>query len=38
MNSTPGVEYVTVDPSYVRENKTEDPKATMNLWFSGGIS
>lgn len=37
MNSTPGVEYVTVDPSYVRENKTEDPKATMNLWFSGGV-
>ena len=36
--STPGVEYVTVDPSYIRggsdEVKTE--QSTVSFWFSGG--
>jgi hypothetical protein len=37
LNSTPGVAYISVDPSYVRENKAENPKSTMNSWFSGGV-
>lgn len=37
INSTPGVAYVSVDPSYVRESKAEDVKSAANSWFSGGV-
>ena len=41
VNSTPGVEYVTVDPSYIRDKSTEEtPKeeSAANYWISGGIN
>jgi hypothetical protein len=37
INSTPGVAYVSVDPSYVRESSAEDIKSAANSWFSGGV-
>lgn len=39
VNSTPGVAYVTVDPSYIRdksEEKVENPQSAANFWLSGG--
>lgn len=39
VNSTPGVIYVTVDPSYIRdksEEKVENPQSAANFWLSGG--
>ena len=41
LNSTPGVEYVTVDPVYLRDNsqapiQTEDDDPAQFFWFNGG--
>ena len=41
INSTPGVEYVTVDPVYLRDNsqnpiQTEDDDPAQFFWFNGG--
>jgi hypothetical protein len=39
VNSTPGVAYVTVDPSYIRdksEEKVENPQSAANFWLNGG--
>ena len=38
VNSTPGVVYVSVDPSFIRDKtsiQTEDPHAAANRWFGG---
>lgn len=42
LNSTPGVEYVTVDPVYLRDNsqapiQTEDDDPAQFFWFNGGV-
>lgn len=42
IQSTPGVEYVTIDPVYLRDNTpTPDPQPTDNLdnyyWLTGGV-
>ena len=42
LNSTPGVEYVTVDPIYLRDNsqapiQTEDDDPAQFFWFNGGV-
>ena len=39
VNSTPGVMYVTVDPSYIRDKSADDKEASetaANFWFNGG--
>ena len=39
VNSTPGVLYATIDPSYIREESTESvgrSKEAANFWLSGG--
>ena len=41
LNSTPGVEYVTVDPVYLRDNsalpvQTEDDDPAEFFWLKGG--
>lgn len=39
VNSTPGVAYVTVDPSYVRDKSAEgkeNPQSATDFWFGGG--
>ena len=41
LNSTPGVEYVTVDPVYLRDNsqapvQTEEDDPAQFFWFNGG--
>ena len=39
VNSTPGVMYVTVDSSYIRdksEEKVENPQSAANFWLNGG--
>lgn len=41
LNSTPGVEYVTVDPVYLRDNsqapaQSEDDDPAQFFWFNGG--
>ena len=39
VNSTPGVAYVTVDPSYIRDKSAENeenPQSAADFWFSGG--
>ena len=37
INSTPGVEYVTVDPSYLRGTADKgDEQTAASFWFSGG--
>ena len=39
VNSTPGVEYVTVDPSYIRDKSARDeenPQSAADFWFNGG--
>lgn len=43
LNSTPGVEYVTVDPVYLRDNsqapiQTEDDDPAQFFWFNGGAN
>lgn len=42
IQSTPGVEYVTVDPVYLRDNteppvQTEEDDPTQFFWFNGGV-
>ena len=42
LNSTPGVEYVTVDPVYLRDNsqapvQSEDDDPAQFFWFNGGV-
>ena len=42
LNSTPGVEYVTVDPVYLRDNsqapvQTEEDDPAQFFWFNGGV-
>ena len=42
INSTPGVEYVTVDPVYLRDNsqapvQSEDDDPAQFFWFNGGV-
>ena len=42
LNSTPGVEYVTVDPVYLRDNsqapiQTESDDPAQFFWFNGGV-
>ena len=39
VNSTPGVTYVTVDPSYIRDKSAQDdenPQSAADFWFNGG--
>ena len=39
VNSTPGVTYVTVDPSYIRDKSAQDdenPQSATDFWFNGG--
>jgi hypothetical protein len=39
VNSTPGVAYVTVDPSYIRDEATESngkSQSAADFWFNGG--
>ena len=39
VNSTPGVTYVTVDPSYIRDKSARDgknPQSASDFWFNGG--
>ena len=43
LNSTPGVEYVTVDPVYLRDNsqapiQTENDDPAQFFWFNGGAN
>ena len=41
VNSTPGVVYVTVDPSYIRDKSAvsdENTQSAADFWFSGGIN
>lgn len=42
LNSTPGIEYVTVDPVYLRDNsqapiQTEEDDPAQFFWFNGGV-
>ena len=38
VNSTPGVEYVTVDPSYIRAQSTDgdNTQSAADFWLGGG--
>lgn len=41
VNSTPGVVYVTVDPSYIRDKSAENSnkdESAASFWFNGGVN